>query len=61
MVHRNVHQPHVSLLLFTKEVNYSMSTYSHCCFDIVFIKNCIGLKGILSTKTVIFSYAKLLL
>jgi hypothetical protein len=42
MVHRNVHQPHVSLLLFTKEVNYSMSTYSHCCFDIVCIKNCIG-------------------
>jgi hypothetical protein len=43
MVHWNVHQPHVSLLLFTKEVNSSMSTYSHCCFDIVCIKNCIGL------------------
>jgi hypothetical protein len=37
MVHRNVYQPHISLLLFTK------STYPHCCFDIVCIKKCIGL------------------
>jgi hypothetical protein len=43
MVHRNVHQPHVSLLLFTKEVNYSMSISPTAVLTLYVLKSVLDL------------------